>query len=105
MDRRLVWSAFNPHIDLLHHKQENYQKVIQHQQTIRPRKVQHFQDVLNEKLTGNLLLVAICLKRWMQFKDVITPIAITVLELKTWVHQDWFDENHKTISAALQAKN
>lgn len=45
----------------------------------------------------------------MKFKDVIMQTVKTILRLKTWAYQNWFNENHKTTSAAPfptpQAKN
>ena len=35
----------------------------------------------------------------------ITNTVKAVLRPKTWSHQNWFDENHESISAALDAKN
>lgn len=105
-DHRLVQSALSLHIAPLHGKQpRNVRKSFNICRLQDPGQVQCFQVVLNEKLSSNLLLVGTCSEKWMQFKDVIKQTATTVLGLKTLAHQHWFDENHKTISAALHAKN
>ena len=40
----------------------------------------------------------------MQFEQQSINVK-AVLGPKTWSHQNWFDENHESISAALDAKN
>ena len=65
----------------------------------------HLHDALEEKLSGENPLEGSSMKKWSQFKHMVTNTATAVLGPKTLSHQDWFDKNDESISAALDAKN
>ena len=70
-----------------------------------PRYLHHLHDALEEKFSGENPLEGSSTEKLSQFKDTVTNTAKAVLGPKTRSHQAWFDENHESISAALDAKN
>uniref|UniRef100_UPI00398F0602 uncharacterized protein n=1 Tax=Pristiophorus japonicus TaxID=55135 RepID=UPI00398F0602 len=65
---------------------------------------EQFQDDLDNMLMSHGPLIGNTTQKWTKLKQMMTDSAKTTLGLKKKIHQDWFDENNKTINQMSTGK-